>query len=60
MMVIIEGNFGQKTQNLRSFYGDLMQLIEDLPPDTPMVAIIGILEIAKQTLFEHINISDEE
>ena len=60
MMVIIEGNFGQKTQNLNGFYMDLMQLIEDLPPETPVVAIIGILEIAKQTLFEHINTSDEE
>ena len=39
---------------------DLMQLIEDLPPETPVVAIIGILEIAKQTLFEHLNTSDEE
>jgi hypothetical protein len=51
-MKVIEGNFRGSHASLRDLYDGIFELIDELPPETSIVSVVGILELIKLNLLE--------
>ena len=54
-MKVIEGNFRSPVEDLQQLLVDIEQSISMLPLNTPIVSIIGVLEVVKVNLISQLD-----